>query len=52
MTTKARNKCSKSPNKPYSKSHIEKRLPDLTDFRKNIHLKGEPLSQAVIKGRG
>lgn len=29
-----------------------KRLPDLTEFRKSIHVKGEPLSQTVIRGRG
>jgi prevent-host-death family protein len=28
-----------------------KRLPDLTEFRNSIAVKGEPLSQAVIQGR-
>ena len=28
-----------------------KRLPDLTEFRSSIAVKGEPLSQAVIQGR-
>jgi len=27
-------------------------FPDLTEFRKSIHVKGEPLSQVIIKGRG
>ncbi|MFO7802673.1 MAG: type II toxin-antitoxin system prevent-host-death family antitoxin [Desulfovermiculus sp.] len=28
-----------------------KRLPDLTEFRNSIAVKGKPLSQAVIQGR-
>lgn len=29
-----------------------KPLPDLTEFRKSIRIKGEPLSHIVNKGRG
>jgi len=29
-----------------------KQLPDLTEFRKSIPIKGEPLSHIVNKGRG
>jgi hypothetical protein len=29
-----------------------KHLPSLEEFRKSIHIKGEPLSRTVIKGRG
>lgn len=38
--------------KTSTKKTSAKRLPDLADFRKSIHIKGEPLSQTVIRGRG
>jgi prevent-host-death family protein len=31
--------------------NAKKRLPDLSTFRSSISIKGEPLSQAIIKGR-
>lgn len=44
--------CSFSVRKKVAVKKTIKRFPDLTEFRKSIHAKGEPLSQTVIKGRG
>ncbi len=44
--------CSFSARKKVALKKTIKRFPDLTEFRKSIHAKGEPLSQVVIRGRG
>ena len=43
----------KTCSKAYSaKKNAPMRLPDLTEFRKTIRVKGKPLSQIVNEGRG